>query len=143
MPGDMFEDLFEKQAALNKRIGYDTKSLRDDFDPLAAGKWLNDYIMAADSELEELRDCTFWKHWCTEARGGKRFALDDLQNARVEVIDLLFFWISMAQCVGLNAEDVYKLYLQKLDVNHKRQDADYSMKHKDEADNKTIALDRR
>ena len=50
MPGDMFEDLFEKQAAMNKRIGYDTKSLRDDFDPLAAGKWLNDYIMAAGSE---------------------------------------------------------------------------------------------
>ena len=53
-------------------------------------------------------------------------------------MDLLFFWISMAQCVGLSAEEVHKLYLQKLDVNHKRQDGDYSMKAKDEADNRAI-----
>ncbi len=137
----MLRDMFERQAALNKRIGYDTKALREDFDPLSAGKWLNDYLIAAGNELEELRDCTFWKHWCSEAKAGKRFAVHDLQNARVEVIDLLFFWISMAQCVGLNADDVYNLYLQKLDVNHKRQDGDYSMKTKDEADNRAISLD--
>ena len=137
----MLKELFEKQAELNARIGYDTKSLRERFDPVAAGQWLNDYIIAAGNELEELRDCTFWKHWCSEAKEGKRFAIHDLQNARVEVIDLLFFWISMAQCVGLSAEDVYDLYLQKLDVNHKRQDGDYSMKTKDEADNKQISLD--
>lgn len=138
----MLKDMFERQAALNKRIGYDTKSLHENFDPDVAGKWLNDYIIAAGNELEELRDCTFWKHWCTEAKEGRRFAIHDLQNARVEVIDLLFFWISMAQCVGLNAEDVHDLYLQKLDVNHKRQDGDYSMTTKDEADNKAISVDR-
>ena len=138
----MLKEMFERQAQLNARIGYDTKSLRDKFDPVNAGKWLNDYIIAAGNELEELRDCTFWKHWCSEAKDGKRFAIHDLQNARVEVIDLLFFWISMAQCVGLNAEDVYNLYLQKLSVNHKRQDGDYSMQSKDEADNKAIALGR-
>jgi hypothetical protein len=137
----VLKELFEKQAELNARIGYDTKSLRERFDPVAAGQWLNDYIIAAGNELEELRDCTFWKHWCSEAKEGKRFAIHDLQNARVEVIDLLFFWISMAQCVGLSAEDVYDLYLQKLDVNHKRQDGNYSMKTKDEADNKQISLD--
>ena len=137
----MLKDMFEKQAALNKRIGYDTRSLRDHFDPVTAGTWLNDYLNAACNELEELRDCTFWKHWCTEAKQGKRFAIHDLQNARVEVIDLLFFWISLAQCLGLNAEDVYHLYLRKLDVNHKRQDGDYSMRSKDEADNRAITLD--
>jgi len=137
----VLDDIFERQAALNKRIGYDTKSMKENFDPERAGKWLNDYIMAASNELEELRDCTFWKHWCSEAQKGKRFAIHDLQNARVEVIDLLFFWVSMAQCVGLSAEDVHELYLKKLDVNHKRQDGDYSMKNKDEADNKAITVD--
>ncbi len=141
MPHDMLADLFERQGALNKRIGYDTEALRERFDPLAAGQWLHDYITAAGNELEELRDCTFWKHWCSEAKQGQRFAIHDLQNARVEVIDLLFFWISMAQCVGLSAEDVHDLYLQKLSVNHRRQDGDYSMKRKDEADNKAIHLD--
>ena len=138
---DMLGDMFERQAALNRRIGYDTKGLREKFDALSAGRWLCDYIMAAGNELEELHDCTFWKHWCSEAREGRRFAIHDLQNARVEVIDLLFFWISMAQCVGLNAEDVHSLYLKKLEVNHKRQDGEYSMKTKDETDNKAITLD--
>ncbi len=136
----MLEELFERQAQLNARIGYDTKALRERFDPLTAGRWLNDYINAAANELEELRDCTFWKHWCAEARRGERFAIHDLQNARVEVIDLLFFWISLAQCVGLSAKDVHELYLKKLNVNHARQDGEYSMKTKTEADNRTITL---
>ena len=58
------------------------------------------------------------------------------------MIDLLFFWISMAQCVGLDADDVHELYLQKLGVNHKRQDNTYSMAQKDESDNRSITLDR-
>jgi len=137
---DRLEEMFELQSVLNKRIGYDTKSLREKYDPSVAGRWLNDYIAAASNELEELRDSTFWKHWCSEAQHGRRFEIHDLQNARVEVIDLLFFWISMAQCVGLTAEDAYKLYLQKLDVNHQRQENDYSMASKDESDNKSIRV---
>lgn len=54
----MLKYLLERQAALNKRIGYDTKALRNGFDPDTAGKWLNDYVSAASNELEDLRDCT-------------------------------------------------------------------------------------
>ena len=138
----MLDEIFRLQGELNKKIGLDTQSLRDEFDPQRAGQWLNDYIAAASNELEELRDCTYWKHWCAEAQQGRRFALHDLQNARVEVIDLLFFWVSMAQCVGLTAEEVYELYLQKLKVNRQRQERGYSMTSKDETDNRQIALDR-
>lgn len=139
---DKLQELFERQAELNKRIGFDPAKLREHFDPQAAGEWLNNYIMAAGNELEELRNCLYWKHWCAEAKAGHRFKLHDLQNARVEVIDLLFFWISMAQCVGLDAEDVMELYHKKLNVNHQRQDTNYSMSGKDESDNKTIHLER-
>ena len=138
----MLHKLFEVQAELNKRIGFDAKALRQSFDPQAAGEWLNNYIAAASNELEELRDCTFWKHWCSEAQRGRRYEVHDLQNARVEVIDLLFFWISMAQCVGLDADEVYELYMKKLQVNHQRQNTDYSMAAKNEGDNKKIELDR-
>ena len=134
----MLEELFKKQAELNKRTGFDAQSLRDDFDPQYAGEWLNNYLAAMSNELEELRDCTFWKHWCQEAKDGKRFRLHDVQNARVEVIDLLFFWISLAQCLGLDAQDVMRLYEQKLGVNHARQDGEYSMANKTEDDNKDI-----
>ena len=139
----MLRELFKRQAELNKRIGFDPAKLRKSFDPQLAGEWLHNYIIAAGNELEELRDCTYWKHWCAEAKAGRRFELHNLQNARVEVIDLLFFWISMAQCVGLDAHDVYELYHKKLQVNHSRQDSGYSMSGKDEADNKNITLERK
>ncbi|MBK8267749.1 MAG: dUTP diphosphatase [Planctomycetes bacterium] len=138
----MLEELFKHQAQLNKRIGFDPEKLHDNFDPKVAGEWLNNYIMAAANELEELRNCMYWKHWCAEAKEGRRFELHDLQNARVEVIDLLFFWISMAQCVGLSAQDVLELYQQKLKINQKRQDDNYSMSGKTEDDNKNITLKR-
>ena len=136
----MLEELFTKQAELNRRIGFDPDELRRNFDRQKAGEWLHNYLMAMSNELEELRDCTYWKHWAVEAKEGKRYYLHDLQNARVEAIDMLFFWISLAQCVGLNAEEVLKLYHQKLAVNHARQDQHYSMADKAEDDNKNIGL---
>jgi len=137
---DMFEQLFAWQADLNRKVGHDTQRYRRQFDAKSAGEMLVNYIDAASNELEELRNCTYWKHWCAEAKQGRRFEIHDLQNARVEVIDLLFFWISMAQCVGLSAEDAFELYRQKLQVNRKRQDEGYSMQNKTEDDNKTIQL---
>jgi dimeric dUTPase (all-alpha-NTP-PPase superfamily) len=136
----MLKELFEKQAELNKRIGFDAHAMRANFDSQKAGEWLNNYLMSMSNELEELRDCTYWKHWCKEAKEGRRFEVHDLQNARVEVIDMLFFWISIAQCLGMNADDVMNLYQQKLSVNHKRQDTNYSMATKTEDDNKSIKL---
>jgi len=136
----MLKELFEKQAELNSRFGFDAKKMRENLDPKEAGEWINNYLMAMSNELEELRDCTFWKHWCKEAKEGRRFELHDLQNARVEVTDILFFWLSLALCLGLTAEDVYNLYMQKLGVNHARQDKGYSMINKTEDDNKNIKL---
>ena len=140
MESKVLKELFEKQAELNKRIGFDAKEAKQNFDPATCGLWLNNYLMAMSSELEELRDCTYWKHWCKEAKEGRRFEIHDLQNARVEVTDMLFFWISLAQCLGLDADDVYNLYQQKLGVNHTRQDNDYSMANKTEDDNKSIEI---
>ena len=136
----MLKELFAWQGELNRKVGHDTERYRHDFDPKAAGEMLVNYIDASSSELEELRDCTYWKHLCAEAKQGRRFEIHNLQNARVEVVDLLFFWISMAQCVGLGAEEVFELYRQKLQVNRQRQDTGYSMQNKTEDDNKHIEL---
>lgn len=137
----MLDQIFELQGDLNRLVGYDTQALKDNFDPLKAGRWLNDYVLAAMSELEELRNCTFWKHWCVEAKNGERYKIHDLQNARVEVIDLLFFCVSLAQCVGLDAHDVFQLYQKKLQVNIARQRDGYGMAEKDEVDNRSIELE--
>jgi hypothetical protein len=75
-------------------------------------------------ELTELRDCTYWKHWYKEAREGKHYMLHDPEHAKVEVVDLFFFWMSLAQAVGLDPAGVVRLYYAKLQRNHERQDDD-------------------
>ncbi|MCY2924971.1 MAG: hypothetical protein NT031_05945 [Planctomycetota bacterium] len=69
-----------------------------------------------------MQECLSWKHWYKEAKEGRQYQLQDVQNARVEATDILFFWISICQLLGLSAEDVYRLYAKKLGINHKRQD---------------------
>jgi len=135
------QDIFSAQATLNTRCGRDPRMLvlgNGRFDWKLAGAWINDYIDAVSNELEELRNCMFWKHWCKEAQGGQRYLIHDTQNARVELIDLVFFVVSIALCLGLDADEIFRLYEEKLKVNHKRQEVGYSMKDKDEEDNRSI-----
>lgn len=128
------EDIWPLQAELNARAGFDTRALgqklladeTDDATRTEVGRALKNYIDALASECSELQDCLSWKHWYKEAREGKQYQLQDLQNARVEATDLLFFWISICQLLGLSPEDVYRLYAAKLGINHKRQDEDRS-----------------
>jgi len=124
------EDIWPQQAALNARAGFDTAAIGkalaaagDDADArLSAGRALKCYIDALTDECREMHDCLSWKHWYREAKEGRQYQLQDVQNARVEAVDMLFFWISICQLLGLEPVDVYRLYARKLEINHQRQD---------------------
>jgi len=129
------EDIWPLQAELNKRTGFDTlamgKRLAEAIESgapleggvaLEAGRALKNYLDALASECHELQDCMSWKHWYREAKLGRQYELRDVQNARVEATDMLFFWISICQLLGLGPADVYRLYQKKLGINHDRQD---------------------
>ena len=47
----MLKQLFEWQAELNKRTGFDAQALRENFDPQRAGEWINNYLAAMSSEI--------------------------------------------------------------------------------------------
>jgi dimeric dUTPase (all-alpha-NTP-PPase superfamily) len=49
---------------------------------------------------------------------------------------LFHFLVSLAQTLGMSADDVYQAYLKKNAVNHQRQGSGYVKK--DEADSKHI-----
>ncbi len=119
---DSLKELFGLQYELNKKYGFMLYCAQKN--DLYAGEWIHNYITAMSSELEELRDCTYWKHWHKEARAGRRFELHNREHAKGEIIDLLFFWIGMAQAAGLTVDDVMRLYKAKLGVNHERRDQD-------------------
>jgi dimeric dUTPase (all-alpha-NTP-PPase superfamily) len=122
---DMLAHIFEMQDQLNRRIGVDWSTMTDE----DRQKWVLNYCRAMSQEVAELTDSVPWKWWA-------KYQTFDRQNARVEVVDLLHFLVSLAQVLGMTAGDVYEAYLAKNKVNFQRQDSGYRVK--DEADNRHI-----
>ena len=121
----LLENMFELQGELNRRIGVDTVSLPED----QKAEWILNYTRAMSQEIAELTDSVPWKWWA-------KYQTFDKQNARVEVVDLFHFLISVAQVLDMSAEDVHALYCRKHTVNQQRQDSGYATK--DEADNQSL-----
>lgn len=132
------EDIWPLQAELNARVGVDTQAIgqrlraaesrghlpAEGGERLEAGRAMKNYIDALAAECHEMLECLSWKHWYKEARQGRQYELRDVQNARVEAADMLFFWVSLCQTLGLSPEDVCRLYQKKLAINHRRRDED-------------------
>jgi len=122
---DKFEEIFRMQDALNRRIGVALPPGGDE----EKAKWILNYTRAMQQELAELVDSVPWKWWA-------KYQKFDAQNARVEVVDLFHFLVSLAQTLGMSAEDVYQAYVKKNQVNLQRQETGYAKK--DEADSRHI-----
>lgn len=122
---DKLAHIFELQEKLNKRIGVDTAGMNDE-DRI---KWVLNYCRALSQEIAELTDSVPWKWWA-------KYQKFDKQNAKVEVIDMFHFLISLAQVLGLTSEDVYNGYMEKNKINFTRQESGYTVK--DESDNTTV-----
>ena len=150
MSNEKLEQLFALQSELNDRI-FAKKDIRDregktltmaalmaeaqgqSIGPnTKVNEWLGKYQQALDDEGRELKEELLWKWWSKDHL--------DMQNIRVEIIDQLHFWMSLALTAGMDADTVFKIYMQKNAVNHARQENDYSKATKNEADNKSVAL---
>ena len=94
-------------------------------------EWLMNYSKAIQEELIELDEELLWKWWSKDEI--------DIQNIRVELIDILHFLISAMMCAGLDAEKVFDIYKQKHAINLKRQDTNYKKETKTEDDNRSIS----
>ena len=122
---DRLDKIFRLQRELNQRIGVDTDKMTDP----ERQQWILNYCRAIIQEVAELTDCVPWKWWA-------KYQKFDRQNARVEIVDLVHFVISLAQVLGLSADDIFEAYTKKHRVNLARQDSGYTTK--DETDNQNI-----
>ena len=122
---DKFEEIFKMQDALNRRIGVSLPPPTEE----EKAKWVLNYTRAMQQEIAELIDSVPWKWWA-------KYQKFDEQNARVEVVDLFHFLISIAQVLGMSADDVFQAYVKKNQVNIKRQESGYVKK--DESDSRHI-----
>jgi dimeric dUTPase (all-alpha-NTP-PPase superfamily) len=122
---DKLEEIFRLQRELNLRIGVDTGNMTDE----QRQQWVLNYCRAMSQEIAELTDSVPWKWWA-------KYQTFDKQNARVEVVDLLHFLVSLAQVLEMTPEDFYEAYAKKHQVNVNRQVSGYVQK--DEHDSKHI-----
>ena len=122
---DKFEEIFKMQDALNRRIGVALPPPTEE----EKAKWVLNYSRAMQQEIAELIDSVPWKWWA-------KYQKFDEQNARVEVVDLFHFLISVAQVLGMSADDVFQAYVKKNQVNLQRQDSGHAVK--DESDSRHI-----
>ena len=114
---DKLEEIFTMQATLNSRIGVNLPPPTDE----EKAKWILNYTRAMQQETAELIDSVPWKWWA-------KYQKFDEQNAKVEVVDLYHFLVSLAQTLGMTADDVYQAYVKKNQVNHARQESGYVAK---------------
>ncbi|MFC1572181.1 dUTPase [Candidatus Eisenbacteria bacterium] len=130
---DKLDQIFDKQHELNRYTFEKNGLVAFDEIPKDRGlqnTWLRNYALAMTQEVSELVDSTNWKWWRTKVD------LFDEQNLKVELVDILHFWVSACQILGLSADDVCRMYMQKNAINAKRQDSGYITKT--EGDNRTI-----
>jgi dimeric dUTPase (all-alpha-NTP-PPase superfamily) len=146
---DKLEELFRLQETLNNYV-FSKQDLRDkngkvltmetlraqvqSGEPLGSNtevnQWLRKYLEALNDESRELGEELLWKWWSKDKL--------DMQNIRIEIVDQLHFWLSLAMTAGMNAEKVFDIYMQKNKVNIERQNASYSKENKTESDNRNI-----
>ena len=105
---DKLKQIFEMQEGLNSRIGVSLKDLNEE----EATKWVLNYTRAMQQELAELIDSVPWKWWA-------KYQEYDTQNAKVELIDILHFVVSLAQVMGMDADEVFDLYTKMTADNNK------------------------
>jgi dimeric dUTPase (all-alpha-NTP-PPase superfamily) len=119
---DKLEEIFRLQEQLNTRIGVDTVNMTNE----QRQQWVLNYCRAMTQEVAELTDSVPWKWWA-------KYQKFDKQNARVEIIDLLHFLISIAQVLEMTPADFYEAYAKKHQVNLSRQDSGYHTKDEDDS----------
>lgn len=110
------QDVFEKQKELNLRINQDLYGLVKS-NPEEKRKWFLNFLLAMQQEQAEAVDSLSWKWW--------KKTDEDWDNIKVELVDMLHFWVSMCTIADMDAEEVLRLYFKKNELNHKRQAEGY------------------
>ena len=107
--------VFDKQNELNTKINPEFWEQVKDPDKRRA--LFLQFELAMRQESSEAIDSLSWKWW-------KKMD-DDWDNIKIELVDILHFWVSMCLVAGLDAQEVMALYFKKNELNHTRQDQGY------------------
>lgn len=107
---DRLEHMLSIQDELNRVIK--EKRHLEGVTPL---EWMQKYTLAMLSEMAEMLDEVNFKWW----KNPKEL---DSAALKEELVDILHFFLSMCLASGLDAEEMYQIYLRKNEENIKRQE---------------------
>ena len=106
---DKLEKIFEMQQALDEDI-----VVRRHLEHIAPEEWIQKDVLAIISELGELLDEVNFKWW----KNSKEIDTPALQE---ELVDVLHFFVSMCVRAGMDADTLYRIYMDKNKENFDRQ----------------------
>ena len=105
---DKLDTIFEMQKALNDYI-IEQRHLN-----YTKEEWIQKRVLAMIDETAELLNEINYKWW-------KNPKPIDESAVKEEIIDILHFFIGICIDAGMNAEELYKIYLDKNKENYLRQ----------------------
>jgi hypothetical protein len=76
--------------------------------------WLHRFGKAMEDELREFKESLAWKWW-------KPGTKTDIQNTRVEIVDLFHFVVTAAVVAGMTGKEFAEIVYEKRALNFKRQ----------------------
>jgi len=121
------EQIFEMQHALNEHTRQSNglplfAEIKESIEERE--KWVLNYLRAMQQEISEAIDETSWKWW----KAPKPNLINEAE-LKIELVDVLHFWVSACIMLGMEAEDVFRIYKTKNEVNYERQKTKFQKKN--------------
>lgn len=114
---DILQQMFDLQYEFNKQFEFKDITLEEEphkLKDLLPGMNIQEFLLGVITESTEALNEVPWKWW-------KDINAIDRDKIREEIIDIWHFLISASLAAGMSAQDVYKIYLIKLEKNYERQ----------------------
>lgn len=108
---DILTEMYDMQLDLDYRIINERRVDK------TVDEWVIGLTIAMESEIDEIRREVNWKWW----KNPKEIDMPALQG---EVIDMWHFLLALSREVGLSPTDIHRLYMEKNEENHARQNGD-------------------
>ena len=121
--------LRNKQIELQKRIIVDEKEVNPTAYDFMISSHVRDKekmsswnILAMHAELSELLE---WTNWKQHKKTRVEYTPERLKEIRIELIDILHYWMNLCIVWDLTPENIIRIYEEKNAENHERQNKSY------------------
>lgn len=119
----MLDRMLQKQKELQERLGYDFSSMTQE----EITAYIKEFSIHLTQELHEmLYVLPYFKPWKDYSAMTVEEYEAGMEEARKEFIDMFHFVLNIALALDMSDKDIYYMYMEKNEENHKRQDEGYT-----------------